>query len=148
MAKTVHKVSLQVSRTRFGGFFIDQRKAMSDLQILFPNPVTVEVMGRDVKILPVKLRHFERYGKSAGALVELFSQASVQQINRYAATHSRELRQVLLATTSLKRWQLWFLPATVSVQLFVEVVRVNSSFFGEALPAMVRALSGAPSSSD
>ena len=121
---------------------------MSELQILFPEPVNVEVMGRNVQILPVKLRHFERYGKSAGALVELFSQASVQQINRYAATHSRELRQVLLATTSLKRWQLWFLPATVSVQLFVEVVRVNSSFFGEALPAMVRALSGAPSSSD
>lgn len=121
---------------------------MSELKILFPEPVAVEVMGRDVQILPVKLRHFERYGKSAGALVELFSQASVQQINRYAATHSRELRQVLLATTSLKRWQLWFLPATVSVQLFVEVVRVNSSFFGEALPAMVRALSGAPSSSD
>ncbi|MCQ4274509.1 hypothetical protein [Stutzerimonas degradans] len=121
---------------------------MSDLKILFPEPVTVEVMGRDVQILPVKLRHFERYGKSAGALVELFSQASVQQINRYAATHSRELRKVLLVTTSLKRWQLWFLPATVCVQLLVEVVRVNSSFFGEALPAMVRALSGAPSSSD
>jgi|SRR5690606_17491095 len=121
---------------------------MSELSILFPEPVTVEVMGRDVKILPVKLRHFQRYGESAGALVELFSSASVQQINRYAATHSRELRQVLLATTSLKRWQLWFMPATVCVQLLVEVVRVNSSFFGEALPAMVRALSGAPSSSD
>lgn len=120
---------------------------MSELQILFPEPVTVGVKGRAVQILPVKLRHFERYGKSAGALVELFSQASVQQINRYAAAHSRELRQILLATTSLKRWQLWFMPATVCVQLLVEVVRVNSSFFGEALPAMVRALSGAPSSS-
>jgi len=121
---------------------------MSELQILFPEPVTVEVMGRDVQILPVKLRHFERYGKSVGALVELFSQASVQQINRYAATHSRELRQVLLATTSLKRWQLWFMPAAVAAQLFIEVVRVNCGFFGEALPAMVRALSGDPSSSD
>ncbi len=121
---------------------------MSELKILFPEPVAVEVMGRNVQILPVKLRHFERYGGAVGALVELFSQASVQQINRYAATHSRELRKVLLVTTSLKRWQLWFMPATVCVQLLVEVVRVNSSFFGEALPAMVRALSGAPSSND
>lgn len=119
---------------------------MSDLSILLPEPVTVEVMGRDVQILPVKLRHFERYGKSAGALVELFSQASVQQINRYAEKHSAELRQILLATTTLNRWQLWRLPATVSVQLLAEVIRVNSSFFGEALPAMVRALTGAPSS--
>lgn len=121
---------------------------MSELQILFPEPVTVEVMGRHVKILPVKLRHFERYGKSAGALVELFSSASIQQINRYAEKHSVELREILRVTTTLNRWQLWRLPATVCVQLLVEVVRVNSSFFGEALPAMVRALSGAPSSSD
>ena len=120
---------------------------MSDLEILFPEPVTVEVMGRDVQILPVKLRHFERYGKSAGALVELFSQASVQQINRYAEKHSAELRKILRATTTLTRWQLYRLPATVTVQLFVEVVRVNSDFFGEALPEMVRALSGAVSSS-
>lgn len=121
---------------------------MSDLSILFPEPVTVEVMGRDVKILPVKLRHFERYGKSASALVELFSQAGVQQINRYAEKHSAELRKILRATTTLTRWQLYRLPATATVQLFVEVVRVNSSFFGEALPAMVRALNGAPSSND
>ncbi|TVT66034.1 MAG: hypothetical protein FHK79_18075 [Pseudomonas sp.] len=121
---------------------------MSELKILFPKPVTVEVMGRKVQILPVKLRHFERYGKAAGNLIELFSQASVQQINRYASSHSRELRRVLLVTTTLKRWQLWFLPAAVTTQLFIEVVRVNSGFFGEALPAMVRALNGEPSSSD
>jgi hypothetical protein len=121
---------------------------MSDLEILFPRPVTVEVMGKPVQILPVKLRHFERYGKAAGALVELFAQASVQQINRYAAEHAGELRGLLRVTTSLNRWQLWRLPATVSVQLLAEVVRVNSGFFGEALPGMVRALSGAPSSSD
>lgn len=120
---------------------------MSDLSILFPEPVTVEVMGRDVKILPVKLRHFERYGKSASALVELFSSTGVQQINRYAEKHSAELRKILRATTTLTRWQLYRLPATVTVQLFVEVVRVNSDFFGEALPEMVRALSGALSSS-
>lgn len=121
---------------------------MSELQILFPEPVTVEVMGKAVQILPVKLRHFERYGKAAGALVELFASASVQQINRYAADHSGELRDLLLVTTSLNRWRLWRLPATVTVQLLAEVVRVNSGFFGEALPAMVRALSGALSSSD
>ncbi|WP_348658650.1 hypothetical protein [uncultured Stutzerimonas sp.] len=121
---------------------------MSDLSILFPEPVTVEVNGRAVAIHPVKLRHFERYGKAAGALVELFSSASVQQINRYAATHSRELRKILLVATSLKRWQLWFLPATVSVQLLVQVVRVNSGFFGDALPEMVRALNGVQSCND
>lgn len=121
---------------------------MSELSILFPEPVTVEVMGRGVQILPVKLRHFERYGKCAAALVELFSQTGVQQINRYAEKHSAELREILRVTTTLNRWQLWRLPAAVSVQLLVEVVRVNSSFFGEALPAMVRALSGAQSSSD
>ena len=121
---------------------------MSDLQIIFPEPVTVEVMGRDVQILPVKLRHFERYGKSAGDLIELFSNGGVQRINRYAEKHSSEMRKVLCATTTLNRWQLWRLPATVSVQLFTEVIRVNTSFFGEALPAMVRALNGDQSFND
>lgn len=121
---------------------------MSELEILFPQPVTVEVLGKAVEIRPVKLRDFQRYGKAAGALMELFGQASVQQINRYADAHSAELRGLLLATTSLNRWQLWRLPATVTVQLLTEVVRVNSGFFGDALPSMVRALSGALSSSD
>lgn len=121
---------------------------MSELEILFPRPVTVEVLGKAVQIKPVKLRHFERYGKAAGALIELFGSASVQKINRYAATHSAELRGLLLVTTSLSRWQLWRMPATVSVQLLTEVVRVNSGFFGEALPSMVGALSGALSPSD
>lgn len=120
---------------------------MSDLKIIFPEPVSVEVMGRDVQILPVKLRHLTCYGKSAVALVELFSHAGVQQINRYAEKHSAELRQILRATTTLSRWQLWRLPATVSVQLLAEVIRVNSSFFVEALPAMARGLSGDQSSS-
>ena len=121
---------------------------MSELEILFPEPSGV-MLGRSmVEIYPVRLRDFEHYGKSAGALIELFSQASVQQINRYAEKHSRELRRLLRRTTSLNRWQLWRLPATTAVQLLVEVVRVNSGFFGEALPAMVRALSGEPSHSD
>lgn len=121
---------------------------MSELEILYPAPVTVELDGRAVMIHPVKLRHFERYGKTAGALVELFTKASVQQINRYATDNARAVRELLLLTTSLNRWQLWRMPATVSVQLLAEVVRVNSGFFGEALPAMVRALSGPQLPSD
>ena len=121
---------------------------MSELEILFPEPSAVMLGRSKVKIYPVRLRDFERYGKCAGALIELFSQASVQQINRYAEKHSPELRRLLRSTTSLNRWQLWRLPATTAVQLLVEVVRVNSGFFGEALPAMVRALSGEPSRSD
>ena len=121
---------------------------MSELQILFPEPEIVLLGKRRVLIKPVVLRDFELYGKGAAALIELFSAASVQQINRYGATNSCELRRLLLATTSLKRWHLWFIPSAVAVQLLAEVVRVNSSFFGEALPAVVRALSGDQSSSD
>ncbi len=120
---------------------------MSELEILFPEPAVVQLNGAAVKIYPVRMRDFERYGKSAGALIELFSQAGVQQINRYAEKHSAELRRLLRSTTSLNRWQLWRLPATTAVQLLVEVVRVNAGFFGEALPAMVRALSGEQSPS-
>lgn len=121
---------------------------MSELKILFPEPEIVPLGSSNIKIYPVLLRDFERYGKSAGALIELFSQADIQQINRYAEKHSAEIRRLLRRTTNLNRWQLWRLPATAAVQLLVEVVRVNSGFFGEALPVMVRALSGEPSRSD
>lgn len=115
---------------------------MSDLQIMFPEPVIVEIAGRAVKVYPVKLRHFELYGKTANCLLQLFEQTSVQHINQYAAVNSKQIRKLLLATTSITRWQLWRMPSSVSVQLLTEVVRVNSGFFAEALPAMVRALNG------
>jgi hypothetical protein len=115
---------------------------MSELEILFPEPVTIDVGGKSVKLHPVKLRDFDLYGKTAAALIELFASASVQQINRYAASNSAQVRKLLLRTTSLNRWHLWRMPASVSVQILAEVVRVNAGFFGEALPAMARALSG------
>lgn len=121
---------------------------MSELQILFPEAEFVMLGKRRVRIKPVLLRDFELYGKCAAALIDLFSSASVQQINRYASTNSIDLRRLLLATTSLKRWQLWFVPSAVAVQLCAEVVRVNSGFFGEALPAVARALNGEQSSND
>lgn len=120
---------------------------MSELEILFPKPVTVVVGRHEVEIRPVRLRHFKRYGAQAAALIELFSSLGVQQINRYAEKHGAEIRQLLLDTTSLKRWQLWFMPTSVAVQLVAEVVRVNSDFFGEALPQVARVLGGAGSSS-
>ena len=120
---------------------------MSELKILFPEPEIVPLGSTNIKIYPVLLRDFERYGKSASALIELFSQADIQQINRYAEKHSAEIRSLLRSTTNLSRWQLWRLPATAAAHLLAEVVRVNSSFFGEALPVMVRALSGESSRS-
>jgi hypothetical protein len=115
---------------------------MSELQILFPEPETITVQGRDVQLRPVKLRDFDRYGQAAAALHELFASASVQQINRYAQAHSAELKRVLRSTTSLNRWQLWRMPGVVAVQVMAQVMRVNAGFFGDALPAVVKALNG------
>ena len=120
---------------------------MSELEILYPEPVTVLVGRRKVKILPVRLRHFRRYGVQAAALIEVFAGLSIQQINRYAERHAAELRQLLLDTTSLTRIELWFMSTAVTVQLVAEVVRVNSAFFGEALPQVARVLGGLESSS-
>lgn len=115
---------------------------MSALEIMYPTPEAIEVQGRTVMVYPVKLRHLEQYGKTAGALVDLFSRASTVEVSRYAAKNAREIRKLLLVTTSLKRWQLWLMPSAICVQVLAEVVRVNTGFFVDALPAMVRALSG------
>ena len=120
---------------------------MSELEIIFPQPVAVRVGRRQVQIRPVQLRHFQHYGAQASALIELFASMGVQQINRYAERNARDIRRLLLATTSLKRWQLLWMPTTVAVQLVAEVIRVNSGFCGEALPQVVSALAGPASSS-
>lgn len=121
---------------------------MSELSILYPSPVVVHLNNRRIKIYPVLLPDFERYGKNAAALLELMSGATVQQINEYASSNSREIRKILRATTSLTRWQLFRTPAQTAIELLVQVVRVNSGFFADALPGMVGALTGAQFSSD
>ena len=121
---------------------------MSELSVLFPEPEVIRMNGRRIKIYPVRLPDFELYGKSAAALLELMSGASIQQNNAYASSNAREIRKILRATTSLTRWQLFRTPAQTAIELLVQVVRVNSSFFADALPGMVGALTGAQSSSD
>jgi len=120
---------------------------MSELNILFPKPVVAEVGGKSVKIYPVKLMDFELYGKEAVALMGALDQLTSERLLRYADDHSAGIRRVLLRTTSLTWLQVRRIDSVTAIQLFVEVVRVNSGFFGEALPGMVRALSGALSSS-
>lgn len=118
---------------------------MSELEILFPEPVPVLLRGKRAHIYPVKLRDFELYGKVAGGFVALLDAASIEQINRYGESNSAAIRNLLRVTTSLTRWQIRRLPSTVAVSLLADVVRVNSGFFADALPMMVRALAGAMS---
>jgi len=120
---------------------------MSELKILFPEPATVEVCGKPVSIYPVKLKDFELYGKEALALMNAMDALDSESLLKYAAAHSAGIRRVLARTTDLSFWRRSRMESTVAVQLFVEVVRVNSGFFAEALPGMARALSGALSSS-
>jgi len=121
---------------------------MANLKQLFADAEPVELRGRQVLVRSVALRHFELYGRSASALVEVLASASVQKINHYAATHTGELKKMLRVTTNLNWFALWRLSASDAVRLAAEVVRVNSGFFAEALPDLARALNGAPLSSD
>lgn len=120
---------------------------MSELEILFPEPVPVLVRGKKAQIYPVKLRDFELYGRVASGFIALLDTASIEQINRYAEAHSASVAKLLRLTTSLSRWQIKRLPSAAAVSLLADVVRVNSGFFAEALPAMVRALAGQKSPS-
>jgi len=121
---------------------------MAGLNILFPTSEEIRVDGKKVTIKPVTLEHFDAYGKAAGSLIAMLGNASVNQINEYAANHARELRDILKVATDLNWRQRRGLPATTAVQIMVEVVRINAGFFGEALPSMVASLNGAMSSSD
>jgi len=119
---------------------------MSDLQILFPEPVLVEVQGKVVQIRPVRLCDFEAFGQASAALVSALADPSRGAVLAYAAKH-KTLRAILAKSTDLSAWRIWRLPAAIAVELMVHVVRVNASFFDQALINLADVLAGQTSPS-
>lgn len=119
---------------------------MSDLKILFPEPVAVSVQGRRVLVKPVSLRHFDPFAEASGAIIGMIGSESAAGLYAYAKK-SGALRTILRACTSMSRWRIARLPAAVAVELMVVVIRINSSFFDKALVRAAAALAGAKSPS-
>lgn len=120
---------------------------MGELSILSPRPEVVVVDGDKVKVHPVRLRDFERFGRASAGLFQMLGSVSVEDIGAYAERHADELAEVLVATTDLSAKAVSRLSVATSVQLMVQVVRVNAGFFGQAQAAMAKALAGLPSPS-
>lgn len=114
---------------------------MSELQILFPAMVVADVNGRAVGIKPVQLRHFEVFGKASAELMAALASPAPGAVLLYASKN-KNLRAILGRATTLTAWQIWRLPAAVAVELMVHVVRVNASFFDQALIGLAEVLAG------
>lgn len=114
---------------------------MSDLQILFPKPVVIDVQGRVVEVRPVQLRHFEAFSQAASSLFMLLANSSIDEVYAYGRD-TGALRAIVGHCTNLSAWRIRRLPAAVAVQLMVVVAQVNASFFDQALQAMASTLAG------
>lgn len=119
---------------------------MSDLNILFPKPVSVMVEGRSVLIKPVQLQDFEAFGAAAGPLLTLMADATPTELYAYAAK-SGAMAVILGKCTSLSVWRRKRLPLATAVELMFHVIKVNSSFFDQALVSAAKVLAGAQLSS-
>lgn len=119
---------------------------MSDLKILFPEPVVVAVQGRRVVVRPVELRNFEAFAAASSSIIGMLATESAAGLYSYAK-QSGALRTILGACTSLSAWRIARLPAVVAVELMVVVIRINSGFFDQALVRAAAALAGAKSPS-
>ncbi|MGA4442617.1 hypothetical protein ACPA2N_25975 [Ectopseudomonas hydrolytica] len=117
---------------------------MSQLKILFPEPVVVGLAGRQVQIKPVQLRDFERFGRAAAIVIAMGSSKTMEELYAYAVVNG-QLRDILRTATNLSRWRIWRLPAAAAVSLMIEVIRVNAGFFEKALVEAEKALAGAKS---
>lgn len=120
---------------------------MSDLSVIFPEPMAGRVDGRRVVIHPVRLGDLEAFGKSVSPLLKLIGSRDPAALADFAELHAKDLRLALRLTTSLNRWRIRRLPAASAMQLFTLVVKVNASFFDQALVEVAKALAGAQSSS-
>ncbi|TRO29319.1 hypothetical protein EQ826_00050 [Ectopseudomonas mendocina] len=105
---------------------------MSDLKILYPEPVVVVIAGRKVRIKPVKFGLFEDFAQASTKIMEMLAGGGAAHIFAWAA-ESSSLEIVLAGCTSLPRWRVRRLPAQVAVQLMLKVMEVNNDFFGQAL---------------
>lgn len=114
---------------------------MSDLQILFPESVLVRVQSRQVEIRPVRFCDFELFGRVSQRLIGLLNDPSMEGIANYSVKR-KELNALLRKTTSLSAWSIWRLPAAIAVELAVYVIKVNSSFFDQALVNLAGVLLG------
>ena len=127
--------------TRFGGFFI-AGETMSSLSIIFPAPVVTRLNGAPVTIKPVQLQHLEEFGKAAGELVRVAAAGDREQLYAYARNGDAVLA-ILGRCTSLSRWRIRRIPAAAALELMLQVVQVNSSFFEAALVRAASQLIGA-----
>ncbi|WP_430317520.1 hypothetical protein [Pseudomonas nitroreducens] len=115
---------------------------MSDLKVLFPQPESLEIEGRMVEIRAVQMRHFALFGTTANALIQVLAAGSVEAIHHFGESHGKQLVGAVRATTNLPLWRAKRLPASVLMQVMVQVIRVNSAFFAQAQSAAILALAG------
>ena len=114
---------------------------MSELDVLFPKPLEVQLAGRSVKVKPVQLKHFEGFAKASAELIEVLSEPTTQRLFAFASKR-RNLLAVLRVATDLSAWRILRLPTSTAVELMVLAVRVNASFFDAALVSLAAVLDG------
>lgn len=105
---------------------------MSDIRILFPEQVVALVNGRKVKIRPVTLANFERFGKAAGMVMAMATSKTAEQIYAYCYANGL-LMDTLQTVTDLPAWRIKRLPAMAAVELMLAVIEINKGFFEKAL---------------
>lgn len=115
---------------------------MAEFQILFPEPREVLLNGARIEIYPVKFKDFEAFGLASGALLQVLTSGSMEQVTAYAAKTSKSLAKVVATNSSISYWKAKRLPTPVLVQLMVQVITVNAGFFGQAQVAAASALDG------
>jgi hypothetical protein len=106
---------------------------MTDHAILFPEPQTVWLGKKPVRITPVQFCDFDRFGAAAAAVLQLLGSGTAVPALAELSRRSGDLRTILRSCTSLSRWRIDRLPAPVAVQLMLAVIRANSDFFAQAL---------------
>jgi hypothetical protein len=114
---------------------------MSDLEVLFPEPHVVVVMGSRVRIKPVTLENFEKFSKMGAATFALL--ADPAPIKYFEFSKNTALLQGILACCTTLSWrQRRKLPAAAALELTLHVLRVNADFFDQALLAQANQLVG------
>ena len=112
---------------------------MSEISILVPEPTIAMVDGRKVKIRPVTLSNFERFGRAAGVVAAMSQSKTAEQLYAYCLGAGL-LMDTLQTVTDLPAWRIKRLPAMVAVQLMLAVIEVNKGFFETALVSAARNL--------
>lgn len=116
---------------------------MSELDVIIPAPVVVQVAGQDIKLYPLKVRQLPLVVRVMRPFFATLSEgAGADAVVGVYCDHADTINEALAGMSGLSAETIGDLPLDEGLALFLGCLEVNRDFFTKALPSLINRLAG------